>query len=311
MHDVGDEAEVAAGFAIAVDVDGLALDQAGNPLGNDGGIGAVGVLPGAEHVEVAQAHGVKAVAAGKHVGIQLVDVFGDGVGAQGFANDVFDLGQAGVVAVGAAAGGVGEAFHLGVARGRQHVQKTGDVGGVGGDGVGQAAGDAAQGGLVEDVVNSLAGLLAIGQLADVALDEVEAGPLGRRDEGLHFVEIVLVAGGEVVQADHALVQLEQGFEQVAADEAGHAGDEPGAGLLGKAGLQLLVRSHFTSLFIAACAWLVGKNIVFLLKIVSTQRLVNRDFQVDRISRRRNPTSAMCASGDVGLRLRQTRATALA
>lgn len=141
LHGVGHKAEVAAGFAVAVDVDGLAFKQCGRPFGDDGGIGAIGVLAGAEHVEVAQADGVKAVAAGKHVGIQLVDVFGDGVGAQGFANVVFDLGQRGVVAVGAAAGGVGEALHLGVACGYQHVEETGDVGVVGGDGVCQAAGD--------------------------------------------------------------------------------------------------------------------------------------------------------------------------
>ncbi|MNG31709.1 hypothetical protein D3C84_1175600 [compost metagenome] len=35
-----------------------------------------------------------------------------------------------------------------------------------------------------------------------------------------------MAGGEVVEADHALVELEQGFQQVGADEAGDAGDQP-------------------------------------------------------------------------------------
>ena len=230
MNHVGNKAEVTAGFAVAVDVDGLALDQAGNPLGNDGGIGAVGVLPRAKHVEVAQANCFKTVAAGKHVGIQLVDVFGDGVGAQGFADGVFDLGQAGVVAVGGAAGGVGEAFDFGVAGGRQHVQKTADVSGIGGDGIGQAAGDAAQGGFVKDVVNSFACLLAISQVADVAVYEAEVGPLRGGDEGLHFVQVALVAGGKVVQADDALAELKQGFQQVGADETGHSGDKPGAGL---------------------------------------------------------------------------------
>lgn len=233
LHHVGNKAEVAAGFTVAIDVNRFALDQAGNPFGDDGGIGALGVLAGAEHVEVAQANGVEAVAAGKHVGIQFVDVFGDGVGAEGFANDVFHLGQAGVVAIGAAAGGVGEAFDtapcIGIARGHEHVQKPGDVGGVGGDGVFDAAGHTAQCGLVQHVVHTLASALAVGQLADVALDEAEVGPLGGGDKGLHFIEVALVAGGKVVQAHHALIQLEQGFEQVAANEAGHAGDEPGAG----------------------------------------------------------------------------------
>lgn len=117
LHHILNKAEVAASFTVAVDVDRLALDEAGNPLGNDGSIRAVGVLSGAKYVEVAQAHGVEAVAAGKHVGIQLVDVFSNGVGAEGFANGVFYLGQAGVVAVGGTAGSVGEAFDLGVASG--------------------------------------------------------------------------------------------------------------------------------------------------------------------------------------------------
>ena len=141
-------AEVAAGFAVAVDVDGLALDHAGNPFGDDGGIGAIGVLAFAKDVEVTQTNGVEAVATGKHVGVQLVDVFGNGVGAQGFAYGVLYLGQGRVVAIGAATGGVSKAFDLGVAGGYQHVQEAADVGGVGGDGVLQAAGDAAKGGLV-------------------------------------------------------------------------------------------------------------------------------------------------------------------
>ncbi len=143
LHSVGHIAKVPAGFPVTVDVDGLALEQCGRPFGDDGGIGAVGVLAGAKHIEVAQANRVKAVAAGKHAGIQLVHVFGHGVGAERVANVFFHLGQRGVVAIGAAAGSVGEAFDLGVAGGHQHVQKAGDVGIVGGDGVGQAAGHAA------------------------------------------------------------------------------------------------------------------------------------------------------------------------
>lgn len=213
-------------------------------------------MAGAKHIEVAQANGVKAVAAGKHVGIQLVHVFGHGVGAQGFADVFFHLGQRGVVAIGAAAGGVGKALHFGVACGHQHVQKAGDVGGVGGDGVGQAAGHAAQGGLVQDVVDGQSrrgrrsyrglpghGFLAVFQLADVAFHELEVGPLGGGDEALHFIQIALVPGSKVVQPHHALVELEQGFEQVAANEARHPGYKPGFGGLAQLGLYLFVAGH--------------------------------------------------------------------
>ena len=86
----------------------------------------------------------------------------------------------------------------------------------------------------------LAGAVAVGQVADVALDEVEPPPLQGRHEGLDGVQIAVVAGGKVVQADHVLVELQQGLQQVAAQEAGHAGDEPAAGLRAQLGLQAVV-----------------------------------------------------------------------
>ena len=46
---------------------------------------------------------------------------------------------------------------------------------------------------------------------------------------MYFVQVALVSGGKAVEADHALVELEQGFEQVTADETSHAGDKPGMG----------------------------------------------------------------------------------
>jgi hypothetical protein len=82
-----------------------------------------------------------------------------------------------VVAVGGAAGGVGKAFYLRIAGGHQHVQKAVDVGAVGGDGVVDGAWHGAQGGLVQYVVHAGAGALAVVQLANVATDKGEAGPL--------------------------------------------------------------------------------------------------------------------------------------
>jgi hypothetical protein len=127
-------------------------------------------LPGAKHIEVTQANGDEAVAAGKHVGIQLVNVFGHGVGAQGFANVFFHLGQGRVVAIGAAAASAGKAVHLRVTHGHQHFQKATDVNGVGCERVEQAARDAAEGGLVEHMLHAMAGALAIFRVANVAFD---------------------------------------------------------------------------------------------------------------------------------------------
>ena len=80
LHHVGNKAEIAAGFAVAIDVNGLALDHAGNPLGDDGCVGAIRVLAWTKDIEVAQADALHAVGFAEHVGVQLVHVFGDGVG---------------------------------------------------------------------------------------------------------------------------------------------------------------------------------------------------------------------------------------
>ena len=101
---------------------------------------------------------------------------------------------------------------------------------IGGDRVIDGTRHGAQGGLVEDVVHPSDGLLAVFQVADVAFNEAEVGPLLCCDGVLNFVQVVLVTGGKVVQADNGLVEAQQGFQQVGADEAGHAGDQPGFGI---------------------------------------------------------------------------------
>lgn len=145
--------KVTAGFAITVNVDRLVLDHGGDPLGDNGSVGAIRVLPAAEDIEVAQADALEAVGTGKDLCVKFVDQLGDGVGAEGLAYFVFNLGQVGVVAVCAAASGVDEAFDVCFAGGDEHVEETVDIVLVGGDRVFDAAGYGAKGGLVENVVN--------------------------------------------------------------------------------------------------------------------------------------------------------------
>lgn len=96
---------------------------------------------------------------------------------------------------------------------------------------------------MQDVIYALAGATAVFQTPDVTLYEAEARPLLGTDQALHLVEVALVAGGKVVQPDYALVELEQGLEQVGADEAGYAGDEPGLLVLRKVEAELVVAGH--------------------------------------------------------------------
>ncbi|MNR64573.1 hypothetical protein D3C85_1872620 [compost metagenome] len=56
---------------------------------------------------------------------------------------------------------------------------------------------------------------------------MEALPLFSGNKGLNLVEVTLVTGGEVIQPDYTLAELKQGLQQVGADKAGHACDEPG------------------------------------------------------------------------------------
>lgn len=52
-----------------------------------------------------------------------------------------------------------------------------------------------------------------------------------------------MAGREVIQADDPLIETEQRFEQVGADEAGHAGDEPGFRAFGQVEADFFVACH--------------------------------------------------------------------
>lgn len=64
-----------------------------------------------------------------------------------------------------------------------------------------------------------------------------------RDQGLHFVEILQIAYGKVAKAHHALIQLEQGFQKVAADKPSHAGHQSYFGFGDQLVLQFSVCSH--------------------------------------------------------------------
>ena len=247
LHHVVDVAEVAAGLAVAVDEDGLFLQQAGEPLGDDGGVGAVGILTPAKDVEVAQAHGGEAVAAGEDVGVELVHILGHGIGRQGVADLVFHLGQLGGIAVGGGGRGVDEALHARIARGHQHVEVAGDVAAVGQDGIVDGARHGTQGGFMQHMIHTFAGLAAGIQIADVAFDEGEAAPGFGAHQGFHHVQVLLVTGEEVVQTHHGLPHLEQMFQQVGTDETGNAGHQPGGGFGTHFFAQLGIGAHIAFL----------------------------------------------------------------
>ena len=220
-------AKVAGGFPVAVYLHWIVAQHGGVPFGNDRGVGPVRVLAAAVDIEIAQADARKAVGTGEDVGIEFVHVLGHGVGRQGGADGIFVLGQLRMIAIGRTGGGVDEPGHIRVPGRDQHVHKAVDIALVGPDGILNGARHRAQRGLVQDIVHALTGLAAGCQIPDIALEEGEIVPLGCGDAGMDVVQIVLVAGGKIVQADDPLVQLEQGFQEIGADEASYTGDEPG------------------------------------------------------------------------------------
>jgi hypothetical protein len=50
--------------------------------------------------------------------------------------------------------------------------------------------------------------------------------LRRCDEPAYFVEIALMTGCKIVQADDMLIKLQQRFQQIGSDKTGRAGDKP-------------------------------------------------------------------------------------
>src|SRR6266567_2970609 len=84
----------------------------------------------------------------------------------------------------------------------------------------------AQGRLVQDEIRSLAPAPAGVQINNVGLSELEPRPLCRLDQLADFLEVLFLPAREIVQTDHPLVEFDQRFEQMGADEAGDTGDEP-------------------------------------------------------------------------------------
>ena len=80
VDDVGDESEIARLFAVAENAGRLALQNGGDEFRNDGGVFAVGILAGAEHVEVAQGDGFDGAHRGEGLAVLFAGQFGDAVG---------------------------------------------------------------------------------------------------------------------------------------------------------------------------------------------------------------------------------------
>src|SRR5687767_3323566 len=97
---------------------------------------------------------------------------------------------------------------------------------------------------MEDVVNARARALTGTEVRDVGLDEREVFPGIQTDTVSNVEEVLLFAGGEVIKADDLLVKFEQRFDEIGADEARRARDEPRARLVFQLSKNLFVLHNY-------------------------------------------------------------------
>lgn len=159
--------------AVAIDHGAFVLHELHHEERYHRRVSAVGVLPAAEDIEVAQANGLGAIQIAEVRCVEFVDVLGNRVGRQRLANDVLDFGQRGAVAVGGAARRINKALDASFFRRPEHVHEARDIHVGGGHGVLNGARDGTQGGLVQYVVNAGGGASAGIAVADVADDQAE------------------------------------------------------------------------------------------------------------------------------------------
>jgi len=126
-----------------------------------------------------------------------------------------------MIAVGGRGSSIDKSFYPGFFGSEEHLDKTSHVDVGGGHGIYDASGHTAQGGLVEDVVATGDGFLAVVVVADIAFDE------GIVFMGKKPFNILAVAGHEVIEAHYLIALIKQHFREVGADEACSSCDEDG------------------------------------------------------------------------------------
>lgn len=153
-------------------------------------------LPLTKHIKIAQSNRFHAIELPENFGVQLVYVLANGIGGKRVANEVFYLGQAGVVAISGRTGRVYEAFNAGFLCGGKDVYKAAHIDLIRAHRVVNRAGHGAKGRLMKDVANALNGLLAGFKLADIPFYKPEIFT-----PECAF-KVLSVAGGKVIQTNN-------------------------------------------------------------------------------------------------------------
>lgn len=219
LNDVVDVGKVTGKFALSVDDRWFQVHQFIHPQGDDGSIGPCRVLAAPEDIEIAEPDTLNAIDSGKHIGIELIYIFGDGIGGEGLTDGFLDFGQCFRIAVGRGAGGINEPFDASLSGGGEHMHEASHVDVVGGHRVLYRAWYTAQGCLVQDIAAAVHGLATVVGVADIAFHQGEARVMQR------FRKVFPLAGGEIIESDDFISPGEEKVGEVGADKAGGAGDE--------------------------------------------------------------------------------------
>ena len=217
MHHVGHEREIARLQAVAVDHRTLPAEHGRDEQRNDGRVGAVGVLPRSEDVEVADADRLETIGGREGLAIILGGQLGGPVGRDGGRQIGLAFAAGRLVAVGAARSGVNQPPHACPTRGIQQGDRAGDARGIGIQRRFDAARHAGQGRLVEDAVDPFDRLGHGLRIDQIALDELD--PIA---EGVHVRE---VARAEVIQHADVISPPDQCLGDMRADESRPAGNQ--------------------------------------------------------------------------------------
>lgn len=219
LNDVVDVGKVTGKFALTVDDRRFQVHQFIYPQGDDGGIGPSRVLAAPEDIEIAEPDAFDAIDTGKHIGVELIYIFGDGIGGEGLTDGFLYFGQCFRISVGGGACGIDEPFNTGLSGGGEHMHEASHVDVVGGHRVLYGAGNAAQGCLVQDVAAAVHGLAAVVGVTDIAFHQGEARVMQR------FRKVFPLAGGEIIESGDFIAPGEKMVGEVGADKAGGAGDK--------------------------------------------------------------------------------------
>ena len=160
----------------------------------------------------------------EHLRVGLAHGLARGIRRERVAGAAFDLGQSGVIAIHGAARCINETLHTCDARGVHEMQSACDVRRVRVGRALDAAGHGAEAGLVQNVVAADHRTCAGGSVRDVTFDEKQVVPLVVAHLGEHVVDVLAMAGREIVEHHDLLIQLQQRLGEMRADEACASGD---------------------------------------------------------------------------------------